>query len=242
MSALMPPPPRADAAVSVSAAGRIHLGFLDPSGTLGRRFGSLGLMVDQFQTEVSIAASPRDEWHADSAAAAAQLDRALAHVQRLRERCGRHAPLALRLRNVLPAHAGLRELLFGKPPARPFALASFVQSPSDAPVIGNPAARHIVLVFSDYNCPTCRFLEPYLTAAVRETSDIKLAVLLTLDLEEYLLRDRGGCVARGDGSIVHRDLREHIYRRLDDECASDTYRKETAACNARSASSASSTR
>jgi protein-disulfide isomerase len=80
---------------------------------------------------------------------------------------------------ALPAHAGLRELLFGKPPARPFALASFVQSPSDAPVIGNPAARHIVLVFSDYNCPTCRFLEPYLTAAVRETSDIKLAVLLT---------------------------------------------------------------
>ena len=109
MSALMPSVPRVDAgaAVSVSAAGRIHLGFLDPSGTLGRRFGSLGLMVDHFQTEVAIASAARDEWHADSAAAAAQLDRAIAHVQRLREQCGRGAPLALRLRSVLPAHAGL---------------------------------------------------------------------------------------------------------------------------------------
>ena len=109
MSALMPSVPRVDAGatVSVSAAGRIHLGFLDPSGTLGRRFGSLGLMVDHFQTEVVIASAARDEWHADSAAAAAQLDRAIAHVQRLREQCGRGAPLALRLRSVLPAHAGL---------------------------------------------------------------------------------------------------------------------------------------
>ena len=49
----------------------------------------------------------RDEWHADSPAAVAQLDRAAAHVQRLRAQCGRSAPLVLRLRSVLPAHAGL---------------------------------------------------------------------------------------------------------------------------------------
>ena len=34
------------AAVSVLAPARLHLGFLDPSGTLGRRFGSLGMMID----------------------------------------------------------------------------------------------------------------------------------------------------------------------------------------------------
>lgn len=77
------------------------------------------------------------------------------------------------------AHAGLRELLFGRPPALPFALRSYLQPPSDAPVIGNRRAPHAVVLFSDYNCPTCRFLEPYLTAAVRETQDIKLVVLLT---------------------------------------------------------------
>ncbi len=39
-------------AVSVNAPGRLHLGFLDPSGTLGRRFGSLGLMIEGFETDV----------------------------------------------------------------------------------------------------------------------------------------------------------------------------------------------
>ena len=39
------------AAFSVRAPGRLHLGFLDPSGTLGRRFGSLGLTIEGFETE-----------------------------------------------------------------------------------------------------------------------------------------------------------------------------------------------
>lgn len=107
MSAVVPPVLRAGVATGVCAAGRLHLGFLDPSGTLGRRFGSIGLVVDGFQTEITIACAERDEWHAETPAALAQLDRAAAHVQRLRERSGRTAPLALRLRSVLPAHAGL---------------------------------------------------------------------------------------------------------------------------------------
>ena len=109
VSAVVPPVPRtaATAAVGVRAAGRLHLGFLDPSGTLGRRFGSIGLVIDGFQTEVVIQSAARDEWHADTPAALAQLERAMACVQRLRQQCGRHAPLALRLRSALPAHAGL---------------------------------------------------------------------------------------------------------------------------------------
>ena len=48
MASPSPTPPRAAAAatVNVRAPGRLHLGFLDPSGSLGRRFGSLGLVVD----------------------------------------------------------------------------------------------------------------------------------------------------------------------------------------------------
>ena len=109
VSAVVPPIPRADAAaaVGVCAVGRLHLGFLDPSGTLGRRFGSIGLVIDGFQAEVVISSAARDEWQADSSAALAQLERAIVCVQRLREQCGRHAPLTLRLRSVLPAHAGL---------------------------------------------------------------------------------------------------------------------------------------
>ena len=37
-------PPQA--AVTVDAPARLHLGFLDPNATLGRAFGSLGLFVD----------------------------------------------------------------------------------------------------------------------------------------------------------------------------------------------------
>jgi beta-RFAP synthase len=108
MSAVMRPARSADAvtAVSVSTAGRLHLGFLDPSGTLGRRFGGLGLLVDGFGTEAIVATAARDEWHADSPAGAAQLERAVDHVRRLRAQCDRDAPMSLRLKRVLPAHAG----------------------------------------------------------------------------------------------------------------------------------------
>lgn len=102
---VMPAAQRAE--VGVVAPGRLHLGFLDPSGTLGRRFGSLGLMIEGFATEVEIAASDADRWLADGAPERAELDRAVSHLQRLRERTGRREALALRLRRVLPAHAGL---------------------------------------------------------------------------------------------------------------------------------------
>lgn len=92
--------------VNVHAPGRLHLGFLDPAGSLGRRFGSLGLMVEGFETVVELTAAAADVLHADDAAAERELARAAAHLQRLRERTGCNAPLALRLCQVLPAHAG----------------------------------------------------------------------------------------------------------------------------------------
>ena len=105
-----PTPPAGRAAaragVSVRAPGRLHLGFLDPSGTLGRRFGSIGLVIDGFETELELGPAPRDELHADTPAARVELDRAAEHLARLRERTGRSEPLSLRLRGVLPAHAG----------------------------------------------------------------------------------------------------------------------------------------
>ncbi|MEW5964543.1 MAG: hypothetical protein AB1749_13380, partial [Pseudomonadota bacterium] len=39
-------------AVRVRAPARLHLGFLDLDGGLGRRFGSIGLAVDRPQTEL----------------------------------------------------------------------------------------------------------------------------------------------------------------------------------------------
>lgn len=93
--------------VCVSAPGRLHLGFLDPSGSLGRAFGSLGLVVDGFMTEVELSASTSDLLSADTPAGNAELARAAHHLQTLKQRSGRHAPLSLRLQRALPAHVGL---------------------------------------------------------------------------------------------------------------------------------------
>jgi beta-RFAP synthase len=96
----------ARAAIRVCAPGRLHLGFLDPSGSLGRRFGSVGLVIEGFETEVVISSASEDAVVADTPAARAELDRVAACLQRLRERTGRRDRLALRLRRALPAHAG----------------------------------------------------------------------------------------------------------------------------------------
>lgn len=94
------------AGLSLRAPGRLHLGFLDPAGTLGRRFGSLGLVIDGFETVVEITASAHDEVSASGADAAGEIERARRHLHTLRERTGCQAPLRLHLRRVLPAHAG----------------------------------------------------------------------------------------------------------------------------------------
>ncbi len=94
------------AGVAVHAPGRLHLGFLDPAGTLGRRFGSIGLVVEGFETVVSLQPARRDEVGADPAASDAELERAVAWLQRLRDETGLTRPLQLRLHRTLPVHAG----------------------------------------------------------------------------------------------------------------------------------------
>jgi beta-ribofuranosylaminobenzene 5'-phosphate synthase len=93
-------------AVTVRAPGRLHLGFLDPSGTLGRPFGSLGLVLDGFETVVSLHGAPHDTVTADDVSARPEAERAQAFLDTLRRRTGRHETLHLRLQQVLPAHAG----------------------------------------------------------------------------------------------------------------------------------------
>ena len=98
--------PSAPAALRVQAPGRLHLGFLDPAGTLGRRFGSLGLVVDGPETVVELRRAAQDDFSAASPNAAAELARARTHLETLRHATGQAAPLHLHLAQVLPAHAG----------------------------------------------------------------------------------------------------------------------------------------
>lgn len=94
------------AALSLRAPARLHLGFLDPSATLGRRYGSVGLVIDGFETHLELAAARSDLLDAGTPCAWAELPRLAEGLARLRHETGLRQPLHLRLHDALPAHAG----------------------------------------------------------------------------------------------------------------------------------------
>ncbi|MGQ3674998.1 beta-ribofuranosylaminobenzene 5'-phosphate synthase family protein [Xanthobacter sp. TB0139] len=99
------------AGVSVATAARLHFGFLDPAATLGRSFGSLGLMIDGFATRLSLRrgtgpAGAIEVSHAPQVPAA-EAQRALAHLRTLQKVTRITQPLALHIGQALPVHAGL---------------------------------------------------------------------------------------------------------------------------------------
>lgn len=92
--------------VTLRAPARLHLGFLDPSASLGRRFGSIGVVIEGFETGVELSAALVDRVTADTPEGDDQTERAAAHLCALREHSGCAEPLQLRLLRVLPAHGG----------------------------------------------------------------------------------------------------------------------------------------
>lgn len=89
------------ASVTVSAAARLHLGFLDPSGGLGRRFGSIGLAVDGFTTRLTIRPAR------STTVTGPEHDRVQRHIETLRPLFGRDQHYEVIVRQAAPAHVGL---------------------------------------------------------------------------------------------------------------------------------------
>jgi beta-RFAP synthase len=89
------------ARVTVTVPARLHLGFLDLNGELGRRFGSLGLAIDTPRTRLSLG---RGEWlHVEGVDAG----RAQRHLETLAERYRLDSRLDLRMDESIPNHVGL---------------------------------------------------------------------------------------------------------------------------------------
>lgn len=86
--------------VRVRAPARLHLGFLDLSGKLGRRFGSLGLAIDEIATDLEIV-------RGREAIEGPEASRAVEHLAKLRTAWAVTEPIGLRIREAIPAHAGL---------------------------------------------------------------------------------------------------------------------------------------
>jgi beta-ribofuranosylaminobenzene 5'-phosphate synthase len=107
--------------ITVTIPARLHLGFLDLNGSLGRRFGSIGLAITGLRTKVAFRRAP------DNRVTGPEHERVLSHVEKMAQRLaveglaserpaseglaseglaigGGHAVDIL---DVVPAHAGL---------------------------------------------------------------------------------------------------------------------------------------
>ncbi len=108
--------------VSVQTSARLHLGFFDLNGSLGRRFGSFGLALDRPVTTLTVFRAPELTLGGPDA------DRVGAHIEALRAHLHLDATYGVRVEQAIPAHAGLgsgTQLAFalaaGAAPARRFA-------------------------------------------------------------------------------------------------------------------------
>ncbi len=93
------------AVVRITAPARLHLGFLDLNGSIGRRYGSIGLAVDQPATQIVVRAA------AENAATGSESDRVLhlidAFAKLTSDRQHQTHRYHVDLIEAIPAHAGL---------------------------------------------------------------------------------------------------------------------------------------
>jgi len=87
--------------VRVATTARLHLGFLDLNGNLGRRFGSIGVSIDAFETAVEL----RDG--AAFQALGHERERSAALAMRIAEYLHVDAARILTVADAIPAHVGL---------------------------------------------------------------------------------------------------------------------------------------
>lgn len=87
--------------VTVRVPARLHLGFLNPGGDADRRFGSVGLPLNEPETVVTLKRAAEDE------VVGRERERAGAHLSTLCRKLAIRARHRLHVETSIPAHAGL---------------------------------------------------------------------------------------------------------------------------------------
>lgn len=87
--------------VTVEAPARLHMGFLDLNGGIGRRFGSLGLTLEEPRTRITVWPTQAVSAHGPSCVRAAGCARTV--LRNLRAGSGVH----VEIEEAIPEHAGL---------------------------------------------------------------------------------------------------------------------------------------
>ena len=93
--------PRAFRSVVVRAPARLHLGFLDPSGSGGRKFGSIGLAIDAPKTKLTVSMA------SSFSAQGPESDRALLAAHRFGAAFAPDLKFCVEVERAIPPHAGL---------------------------------------------------------------------------------------------------------------------------------------
>ncbi len=94
-------PPETGRRVCVRAPARLHLGFLDPGGHLGRRFGSVGVAVEGISTEIQVTPAR------DLTLSGEEQDRVRRLLGRLKHALALSAAMHVHVSRRIPPHAGL---------------------------------------------------------------------------------------------------------------------------------------
>ena len=87
--------------VQITAPARLHLGFFDLHGGIGRRFGGLGVTLSEINTRLSCERSATFEGSGPDA------DRAVEYAKQLLHLFGRTDSVRINVHEAIPRHAGL---------------------------------------------------------------------------------------------------------------------------------------
>jgi beta-RFAP synthase len=87
--------------ITVTIPARLHLGFLDLHGGLGRRFGSIGLAISSLRTKIAFRRARK------SHVTGPERERVMRHVDKMMQRLALGDSHMVDVLEVVPAHAGL---------------------------------------------------------------------------------------------------------------------------------------
>ncbi len=93
--------PEHEATLTIAAPARLHMGFLDMSGDLGRRYGGLGLALAELQTRLSVERAKTVSAEGPSA------ERAAHCAQETLQALGIAQGVRILVHEAIPEHAGL---------------------------------------------------------------------------------------------------------------------------------------
>ena len=89
--------------ISITAPARLHLGFMDLNGSLGRKFGSVGIAIDSIETSITVSKKPM----INNSPITANTKRAYEYARLMLKAYELDESIDIEIHKNIPEHAGL---------------------------------------------------------------------------------------------------------------------------------------